>query len=133
MRLAHFCSNSLGDIQKSHEEGIWQFRPKSRSLSGIPVGSLVIISLNGADRFFMVGLASSKVRGVTKYVDWPSRVDVAEPVIIDEYGDEITIAQFKDLREFTKEEIERVAGFELKMNQGCCYTKEMSDISKLLG
>ena len=131
MRVAHFCSNSLGDIQKAHEEGIWQF-PKNKPLSGTPVGSLIIISLNNANRFFLVGLASSKVGGVTKHVDWPSRADVEEPVIIDEHGSEITIAQFKDLREFTKKEIEHAVGFELAMKQGCCYTKEISDINKLL-
>ena len=43
MRVAHFCSNSLGDIQKAHEEGIWQWPPKNIPLSGTPVGSLIVV------------------------------------------------------------------------------------------
>ncbi len=128
MRIAHFVSDSLGDIQKAHEDGIWQFGD-NKALLGISYGDLVVISLKNTDRFFIVGFSASKVKNVTVHKHWPSEVDMDRA---NDYIKEIDITVFKRLFERTRSEVERSIGIQFTMHQGCCYKKEIDDISTLI-
>lgn len=127
MRIAHFISNSFGDINKAYQDRIWQFG-NSHALYGTSIGDLIVISLKGTNRFFILGFAESKVKNVTTSISWPSEIDMDRP---NNYTKEIDIAPVKHLRERTKADVETLIGFEIKQGFGCCYLKEVDRIDGL--
>lgn len=128
MKIAHFISNSLGDIEKAYHDRIWQFG-NHKSMYGTSVGDLIVISLKGTNRFFILGFAASKVKNVTNLNRWPSETDMNRP---NNYTKEIDIAPLKHLRERIKTDVEVLIGFKFKQGFGCRYSKEVDNIDELL-
>jgi hypothetical protein len=127
MRIAHFPSDSIGDIIKAQTIGMWQFGPH-RNLQAVQPGDIIMMSLNESVRFFIIGFANSKVADLHTNVEWPGAIDMDNDR---KNVYEITINPLKHMRELTKEEVESIVEVNLN-NQGCYYKKEIHDISKLV-